>query len=99
MTVKILQAREVGGIFHFRVHLDTTRMDGSNPHPEWVIVAELPADPPSGTTRAKHRQAIRQELRAQIKAELVARTPRDMSVFAAGTALPEEGEVIDPSTL
>jgi len=99
MAIKILQAREVSGTLHFRVHLDTAKMDGTNPHPEWVIVGEFPAAPPSGTTRVQHRQAIRQALHGQIKAALVARTPRDMSVFVTGTALPDEGEIIDPGTL
>lgn len=94
MTMKLLSARRAGPSFHYRVHLDDTKLDGGGkPDAGWVL-ANTWSDAPraSGETVAQFTARLtafetmaRSEMRALCLARLAALTP------AADTVLTGEG--------
>ena len=89
--MKLLLARERGGVLRFRVHLDEGRLgaDGQ-PDPAWIEEWRWTATAPDGRTRPQYLADIRRELRLLADARLAdLAAPPD-----TGVALPGEGQTV-----
>ncbi len=85
MAMQMLRARQRPDGYHFRIHLDTTKLIDGNPDPEWVAEYVWGLTPPQGVTVAAYRATVVAEAKALAALELAKRVP------PAGTALADEG--------
>lgn len=99
MAMRILEAREVGSEFVFRIHTDDAKVipapegGGPLPDPDYLLDVGVPKALPAGMTRPQYLAKCRQDIKALAVAELAEVNARRAAVSApvdlglAGAAL------------